>query len=69
MTEPKLCCNVMVEAPNPHEVHPISISHIYKVFYHLDMLWMSIWVHPYTVPPVQTGVEFCKIRGMGMAEC
>jgi hypothetical protein len=26
--------------------HP---CHMYKVFQHLDMLWMGIWVHPYTV--------------------
>ncbi len=28
------------------------------------MLWMGIWVHPYTVPPVQVGVDFWKIGGM-----
>jgi hypothetical protein len=28
------------------------------------MLWMGIWVHPYTVPPVQVEVAFWKIGGM-----
>jgi hypothetical protein len=28
--------------------HPTSIVYVYKVFYHLDMLWMGIWVHPIT---------------------
>jgi hypothetical protein len=37
----------MVEAPNPLGVHPTSISYVYKVFQHLDMLWMGICVHPY----------------------
>jgi hypothetical protein len=43
----------MVEAPNPLGVHPLSISYVYTVFQHLDMLWMGIWVRPYTVTPVQ----------------
>ena len=40
-----------VEASNPHthRLHPTTTSYIYKVFYRLDILWMSIWVHPYTV--------------------
>jgi hypothetical protein len=25
------------------------------------MLWMGIWVHPYTVTPVRVGVKFRKI--------
>ncbi len=25
------------------------------------MLWMDIWVHPYTVIPVQVGVNFWKV--------
>jgi hypothetical protein len=25
------------------------------------MLWMGIWVHPYTVIPVQVGAKFRKI--------
>jgi hypothetical protein len=45
----------MVEAPNPLGVHPSSISYVYKVFQHLDMPWMGIWVYPYTVMPVQVG--------------
>jgi hypothetical protein len=39
----------MFEAPNPFRLHPTSISYLYKVFKHLDMLWMGIWVHPFTV--------------------
>jgi len=52
------CCNVMVKAPNLLGVHPKSILYIYKVFQHRDMLWMGIWVYPYTVTPVQVGSGF-----------
>jgi hypothetical protein len=47
---------VMVEAPNPLEVHQTSMSYVLcKVFYYLDMLWMGLWVYPYTVTPVEVG--------------
>ncbi len=32
MTEPIWCCGVMVEAANPHWLHPTSIVDVYKVF-------------------------------------
>jgi len=48
----------MVEAPNLLGVHPNSIPYVYKVFKHLDMLWMGIWVYPYTITPVQVGIGF-----------
>ena len=51
----------MIKAPNLLGVHPTSMSYVYKVFQHLDMLWMGIWVHPYTVMPVQVGEDFRKI--------
>jgi hypothetical protein len=51
--EPKQCCNVMVEATNLHRLHPTSMSYVYTVLQHLDMLWMGIWVYPYTVMSVQ----------------
>ena len=45
----------MVKAPSllGLGVHPTSMSYVYTVFQHLDMLWMGIWVYPYTVMPVQ----------------
>ena len=50
MVEPELCCKVMVEEATNHcRLHPTSISYVYKVFYHLDMLLMGLLVHPYTV--------------------
>jgi hypothetical protein len=33
----------MVEADNPLSLLPASISDIYKVFEHIDMLYMGMW--------------------------
>ncbi len=61
MVEPEWCCKVMVEAPNPLGVHPISISYVYKVFQHLGMPWMGTWVHPHTAALVcPVGLDFRK---------
>ena len=49
---------VKVKAPNPLGVHPTSMSYVYTVFEHLDMLWLGIWVYPYTVMPVQVRCGF-----------
>ncbi len=32
------------------------------------MLWMDIWVHPYTDTPLKVGVDFWEIRGMAESE-
>ncbi len=55
-------CGVMVQATNSFRRHPTSISYVYKMFQHLDMLWMDIiWVHPYTVILVQVGMNILKV--------
>ena len=59
--EAECCCGVLVEATNSFRRHHTSISYVYKVFEHLDMLWMDIWVHPYTVILVLVGVNFWKV--------
>ncbi len=51
----------MVEAPNPRRLHPTSISYVYKVFWHLDMLWMGLWLHPYTLAHDMVLCSFWKI--------
>jgi hypothetical protein len=40
--ESKWYCGVMVEATNSFRLHLASISYVYKVFYHLDMLSMDM---------------------------
>ena len=49
-------------------IYDLSISYIYKVFEHIKMLWVGIWVHPYTVMPVQVGVDGGCLENWGMAE-
>jgi hypothetical protein len=43
---PIWCGYIMVEPRIPLGVLHKSISYIYKVFLHLDKLWMGIWHHP-----------------------
>ena len=50
----------MVKAPNPLGVHPTSMSYVYTVFQHLDMLWMGIWVYLHTVASVEVGGIFLE---------
>ncbi len=53
----------MIEAPNPLGVHPTSISYAYKVFQHLDMLW--IWAYECGLTRLclcRFGVDFKKFR-------
>ena len=68
ITECESCCKVMVEASKPHSLHPTSMLYIYNVFYHLDMLWMDMWVHPYTIRPQNMVVDFWEIRAMAEFE-
>jgi hypothetical protein len=48
----------MVEADNLLKLLPISISDIYKVFEHIDMLSKGIRLQPYTVMPTLLGSDF-----------
>jgi hypothetical protein len=41
-----------LEAVNHPTLLVRSILDVLKVFEHLHMLWMDIWVHPYTVTSV-----------------
>ena len=36
----------MVEAVKPFKMDHTSMAYIYKVFEHLLLLWISIWMHP-----------------------
>ena len=39
-----------MEAVNQLTLYLRSIVNVYEVFEPLHMLWIGIWVHPYTVP-------------------
>ena len=55
-----------LEAVNHPMLLLTSILHVLKVFEQLHMLWMmGIWVHPYTLTPVQVGAKFWKIGAKG----
>ena len=32
MAQSESCCKVMVEAPKPQRLHPLTMSYVYKVF-------------------------------------
>jgi hypothetical protein len=48
----------MVEADIHLKLLPTSVSDIYKVFEHIDMLTIGIQYQPYTVIPTQLGSDF-----------
>jgi hypothetical protein len=48
----------MVEATTGFRLYPTSILDVYKVFWHLNMLCMGIWGHPYMIHLCKSGVDF-----------
>ncbi len=48
----------MVEADIHLKLLPTSILDIYKVFEHIDMPSIGIWLQPYTVVPTLLGSDF-----------
>ena len=55
---------MIVEAVEPFKLYPTSMSYIYKVFKHLEELWMGIWQHTHTVTTTEVSPdlrEFTKI--------
>ncbi len=65
MADSEWFCNVVVDAPKPHRLHPTSISCWYKVFSHIDILWMGIRLHPYTVTVMHVRLKFWESWGYG----
>ncbi len=56
-----------LEPVNHPTLYLRSILNVYKVFEPLHMLWMGIWVHPYTVIYSYTyagGANFWKYGGL-----
>ncbi len=39
----------MVEAVEPFKLHPTSMSYLYEVYEHLQLLWIDIWMHIHSV--------------------
>jgi hypothetical protein len=63
------CFYVVVKAPNLCGEQLISIPDVYKVFWHLDMLRMSIWVHSYAVIHVRMTVNFIRKNRARLGLC
>ncbi len=45
----------MGEAENTFRLDNTSILYIYKVFKHLPMQWMAIWMHPKSIKAMEVG--------------
>jgi hypothetical protein len=57
-----------LEAVEHPALYLTSILDVYKVYEHLYMMWMGIWVHAHTVTPVQVGAKFWKLEIRRSAE-
>ena len=53
---------LLMGPPNPRGLHPTSILYVCKVFQHLDMLWMGIWVQPQANIPLEVGILLAKLH-------
>ena len=53
----------MDEAVEPFKLHPISMTHIYKVFENLHLLWMGIWLYTHII--IATDHVFPTFRRVG----
>ena len=62
------CCYVIVEATTDFRLDPTSILDVYKVFWHLDMLGMGIWGHPYSDTPLEVAGGFWGL-GVDLSPC
>jgi hypothetical protein len=50
----------IVEAVEPFKLHPTYMSYIYKVFEHLEQLWMGIWQHIHTLTTTDVSPDLEK---------
>ena len=51
----------MVEAVEPFKLYPTSMSYIYKVFEHLEQLWIGIWQHIHTVATTEVSPDLGEL--------
>jgi len=47
----------MVEAIEPFKLHPTSISYIYKVFEHLQLICRAVWQHTHTITTTEVSPD------------
>ena len=58
MVEPKHIVVSWLGALNHLTLYLTSILDVYKVFKHLHMMWMGVWVQPYIIKHMQVGAKF-----------
>jgi hypothetical protein len=59
----------MVEATGGFRLHPTSILDVYKVFWHLDILFIGIWVSILTLLGLcRVGIWFLFLGGRSELE-
>ena len=54
-----------LETANHPTLYYRSILNAHEVFEPLHMLWMGIWVYPYTVTPVHVGGKYQNLDDWG----
>jgi len=47
----------ILEAVEPFKLHHTSMTYIYKVFEHLEQLWIGIWQHTHTVTTTEVSPD------------
>ena len=50
----------ITEDVEPFKLHPTSMSYMYKVFEHLNQLWMGIWQHIHTITTTEVSPDLGK---------
>ena len=51
----------MVEAVEPFKLHPTSMSYLYEVFEHLQLLGISIWMHIHSVTTTEVSPDLGEL--------
>ena len=54
----------MVEAVEPFKLHPTSMAYLYKVFDHLQLLCIDIWLHIHSVTTTDVSPGLRKLAEM-----
>ena len=57
----KPCHFAMVEAVEPFKLHPTSMSYLYKVLEHLQLLGMGIWMHIHSVTTTDVSPDLGEV--------
>jgi hypothetical protein len=51
----------MVGAVDPFILHPTSMSYMYKVFKHLQLMWIAIWLHSHIITTIGMSPDLAEL--------